>query len=105
MKRIALIPGLLFLLNSWDCIQKVNGTVLDAETLQPIDSVYVFKQNKNNDFGFTDTQGHFELASISGGLLGCPPMKVELKKVGYEIGFTEIEVGSHAKVYMRKVKK
>ncbi|MCC9167967.1 hypothetical protein [Pontibacter harenae] len=84
-------------------MQDVYGTVLDAETLEPIDSVYVYKQNDENDFGYTDLQGHFEVESISGGFFGCPPMTVELKKQGYEVESAEIEVGSHAKVFMRKV--
>ena len=105
MKRTALILGLLFLLSSCDCVQEVYGTVLDEETLEPIDSVYVYKQDDENDFGYTDPQGHFEVESISGGFFGCPPMSVELKKEGYEIKATEIEVGSHAKVFMRRIKK
>ncbi|WP_242917412.1 hypothetical protein [Pontibacter liquoris] len=105
MKRKALIIGILFLLSSCDCIQEVHGTVLDAETSEPIDSVYVYKQNDENDFGYTDPQGHFDVESISGGLFRCPPMTVELKKEGFEMTATEIEVGSHAKVFMRKVKK
>jgi hypothetical protein len=86
-------------------MQDVYGTVLDADTRQPLDSVFVYKQNKENDFGYTDTHGHFEVESISGGLFGCPAMTVELKKEGYEVESAEIEVGSHAKVFMRKIKK
>lgn len=91
------------LLFSCDCVQDVYGTVLDAETLQPIDSVYVYKQSKENDFGYTDEQGHFEINSIDGGLsFRCPPMAVILKKDGYEIDSTTIEVGTHAKVHLRR---
>ncbi len=103
MKRIAIILGLSFLIYSCDCKQDVYGTVLDAETLQPIDSVYAYKQNKENNFGYTDEQGHFEINSIDGGLsIGCPPMTVMFKKDGYEVDSTEIEVGTHAKVHLRK---
>lgn len=88
---------------SCDCKQDVYGTVLDAETLQPIDSVYVHKQSDENDFGYTDKQGHFEINSIDGGLsFGCPPMTVLLRKKGYIVDSTEIEVGNHAKVHLRK---
>lgn len=84
-------------------MQDVYGTVLDAETLQPIDSVYVYKQSNENDFGYTDEHDHFEINSISGGLsFGCPPMTVVFKKNGYEVDSTEIEVGTHAKVHLRK---
>ena len=78
------------------------GTVLDAETLQLINSVYVHKQNDENDSGYTDPQGHFEIESISGGFFECPPLTVELMNDGYVMESTEIEAGSHAKVFMRK---
>jgi hypothetical protein len=97
---------LILLLSSCDCVQDVYGTVLDADNHQPIDSVYVYKKNRESHYSYTDTNGHFEVESISGGLtFGCPPMTVELKKAGYEMSTTEIKVGSHVKIYMRKINK
>ncbi|MBF9252585.1 hypothetical protein I2I11_04705 [Pontibacter sp. 172403-2] len=103
MKGTATILSLLLLLCSCDCVQDIYGIVLDAETLQPINSVYVYKHSNEDDFGYTDAQGHFEINSISGGLsFGCPPMTVMFKKNGYEVDSAEIEVGAHAKVYLNK---
>lgn len=103
MKLTTIKLSLLVLLTSCDCVQDVYGTVIDAETLQPIDSVYAYKQNKGKDFGYTDERGHFEINSIDGGLsFGCPPMTVIFKKNGYEMDSTEIKVGAHAKVHLRK---
>ena len=116
LKRTVTILGLIFILSSCDCVQDVYGTILDVETvsilgvltetLKPIDSVYIYKRSHENDSGFTDTNGHFEINSIDGGLsIGCPPMTVMLQKKGYALDSIEIETGSHAKVFMRKIKK
>ena len=85
-------------------MQDVYGTVLDAETLQPIDSVYVYKNSNENHYGYTDSNGHFEINSIDGGLSGgCPPMTVIFKKNGYKLDSAEIEVGAHVKVQLQRI--
>ena len=82
-------------------MQKVSATVLDKETKQPIDSVYAVKAER--DLGeYTDTSGQFKLSSISGGLCGCPPMKVVVSKKGYEKQVIKIPAAKHAVILLKK---
>tara|TARA_R110002049_G_scaffold286226_1_gene467890 strand:+ start:4580 stop:4903 length:324 start_codon:yes stop_codon:yes gene_type:complete len=86
---------------SCDCHQNVSGKVLDSQTKEPIDSVYVHKINK--DYGkFTSENGAFELDATSGGLFGCPPMKIVLNKNGYEQKVEEIENSENKTIFLTK---
>jgi hypothetical protein len=71
----------------------VSGAVVDKQTNHPLDSAAVYKLNKPYDEAVSDTSGFFEVSSISGGLLGCPPMTVIVSKAGYQPDTVEIENG------------
>ena len=84
-----------------DCHQNVSGKVLDSNTKKPLDSVYVHKITK--DYGeYTSEKGIFELSATSGGLFGCPPMKIILNKKGYEQKAEEIENSGNKIIYLTK---
>ena len=94
-----LIFGITFI--SCDCRQNVSGKVLDSETKKPIDSVYVHKINK--DYGkYTSENGIFEINATSGGLFGCPAMKIVLTKKGYEQKIEEIENSKSKTIFLIK---
>jgi hypothetical protein len=84
-----------------DCHQNVSGKVLDSNTKKPLDSVYVHKITK--DYGeYTSENGMFELSATSGGLFGCPPMKIILNKKGYEQKVEEIENSGNKTILLTK---
>lgn len=80
MTRILIIIFVIPFLTSCDCYQRVAGTVVDKETGNPLQGVTVYNKKRGLVKTTTDTTGHFELTSISGGFR-CPPMTViaELK--------------------------
>lgn len=88
---IILTLSTLMLFTSCDCLQNVTGTVIDADTNQPIQGVQVHKQNKEYNKDETDEEGKFAIESISGGLFGCPPMTIIVSKEGYETKTVEID--------------
>ena len=92
----------LTILTSCDCLQNVAGTVIDAQTDQPIQDAHVQKENKENDQADTDENGNFEIRSISGGLLGCPPMTVIVSKKGYETLTVEIKNGGDETIKLKR---
>ena len=68
-------------------MREVTGTILDNETKQPIDSVFIFivKKNRSTENScYTDKYGKFKLNDISSGLFNCPDIKVFLTKKGYK---------------------
>lgn len=84
-----------------DCHQNVSGKVLDSATKKPLDSVYVHKITK--DYGeYTSENGIFELSAVSGGLFGCPPMKIILQKEGYEQIEEEIDNSENKTILLTK---
>jgi hypothetical protein len=108
MNRIILlltIIGMITILSCGDCLQKISGTVLDEQTKQPIDSVYIQEENKYDYNCFTDPKGNFKLSRISGGLFRCPTMKVVISKTGYETFSLKIENGEHKTIKLRKLSK
>lgn len=100
------IPLLWTLLPSCvgDCTQVVSGTVLDKVTKQPVDCVFVYKEHSEVDTTYTNKEGKFKISSISGGLWGCPPMKVGIMKRGYNQLSTEINAGGSAIIYLTRSK-
>ncbi len=75
---------LFFILISCDCDQTVRGTVIDIETKQPLKNILVYKKNDlRYPSTVTDSLGSFELSALSGGLSGCPPMKIIIEGEGY----------------------
>ncbi|MBR9847508.1 MAG: carboxypeptidase-like regulatory domain-containing protein [Algicola sp.] len=97
-----IILTLGIILTSCDCHQNVSGKVLDFDTKQPLDSVYVHKI-KRKIGKYTSEKGDFELSATSGGLFGCPPMKIILNKSGYEQKVEVIENSESKIIYLRKI--
>jgi hypothetical protein len=79
--RISILLFVFAVFVSCDCLQHVQGTVIDAETQQPIRDVIV----KRNTYQvcYTDSLGTFEFRVIAGGLFGCPNISVYFEKEGY----------------------
>jgi hypothetical protein len=73
-KIMTIIIGLT-LLTSCDCYLRISGFVIDKETGRPLAGVTVYNKSKVQNKTTTDSTGHFELSSISGGFR-CPPMTV-----------------------------
>ena len=94
---------ILILITSCDCVQRVEGTVIDSETLQLIDSALISKFGREISIEHTDSIGNFTLQGISGGLFGCPGMKVEIKKFGYETQVVHIKNAGYEKIKMKKL--
>ena len=96
---ILLIIGVTII--SCDCHQNVSGKVLDSDSKKPLDSVYVHKISR--EYGkYTSENGTFELDATSGGLFGCPPMKIVLNKKGYEQKEEEIENSGNKTIFLTK---
>lgn len=89
---------------SCDCMQIVSGTVIDGDTKKPLDSVLVYKENKNYDKSYTDTSGKFKIESISGGLFGCPGMTVVIERAGYEKQTMKIGCGDFETITLNRKK-
>lgn len=108
MKRLLLlltIIGMTTLFSCGDCLQKVSGTVIDEQSKQPIDSVYIQEENNYGYNSYTDQKGNFELSRISGGLFRCPPMKVVISKSSFETVSLKIENGEHKTIKLKKLPK
>lgn len=88
---VVLTLSTMMILSSCDCLQNVTGTVIDAETNQPIQGAQVHKQQREYDKDETDENGKFAIESISGGLFDCPPMTIVVSKDGYETKTVEID--------------
>lgn len=92
---------LSIILTSCDCYQNVTGTIVDAETNQPIEGAYVQKEHKDYDKDETDEKGNFKVESISGGFR-CPPMTVIISKEGYETLTVKINNGGNEKIKLKR---
>ena len=107
MKKLILLftlSGLVFFSSCGDCMQHASGTVFDAATNLPVDSVFVQKESRPTSFGaYSDQMGNFELEEISGGLFRCPAMKVVLTKEGFETKTVKIKNGKHVSIKLKKM--
>lgn len=98
---ITILIGLTFL-NSCDCYQRVEGTVIDKETGSPLQGVTVYNKNKEWSKTTTDTKGYFELSNVSGGFR-CPPMKVIADFKNYDKVEIVIPAGGQEIIKMQKL--
>ena len=85
-----------------DCPQSVSGTILDQDTKQPVDSVYIYNAQKAEVNTYSDNKGNFNLKSISGGLFRCPAMKIIMDKKGYCKDSIEIPNSDHSIMYLKR---
>lgn len=80
--RISSILSLI-LMFSCDCLQKVEGDLYDAQTMQTLSEVVIYK---NTEAYFTiksDINGHFVFTDIAGGT-NCPDVVLVFEKTGYQ---------------------
>lgn len=88
--KIYLLLFIIVISTSCDCLQHVQGVVLDVETQLPIDNVMVINNNLTDSLLtsdliiYTDSIGEFDFTSMAVGLFGCPKISLLLKKEGYE---------------------
>lgn len=90
-KRLLIISIVLVLIHSCDCIQHVQGYIVDSSNLQPIDSAEISRyyhkprlypyEQKN----YTDSTGRFDYKTKTGGLFRCPKLQFYIVKPGFEI--------------------
>ncbi len=81
--KINILLFVVSILTSCDCLQHVQGIVIDSETLLPINNVMVIKKEADRII-YTDSVGNFALMSMTGGLFGCPKIVLSFEKYGYE---------------------
>lgn len=80
--KISILVFVVAIFVSCDCLQHVQGVVIDAKTQLPIDKVMV-KESSRDWIIHTDSLGHFEITSMTGGLFGCPKILLSFEKKGY----------------------
>lgn len=100
LKLTTILIGLTFL-TSCDCLQRVDGTVIDKETGKPLQGVTVYNKSMEWRKTTTDTTGHFELSNISGGFR-CPPMTIIVENTNYKKYETSIPAGGQEIVKLEK---
>ena len=83
MKKNLFIAACALLLTACDCLQEVSGTVRDRETQLPIAEVQVKAKSSLRAYMQTDSTGKFGYHGISGGIFGCPKVKLQFSKAGY----------------------
>ena len=101
MRIIIILLTALTLLPSCDCLQRVTGTIVDKETGAPLQGVTVYNKNKDWNKITTDSSGHFELSSISGGFR-CPPMEIVVENTSYKKIVTKIPAGGEMIIQLEK---
>lgn len=72
-----------FSLLSCDCLQKVEGTVFDASTNQPIVDVTIYKSTESYHSIKTDSQGKFSFSDIETPK-NCSTVKLVFEKKNYK---------------------
>lgn len=92
---------ILISITSCDCFQHVSGTIMDKETGKPLEGVTVYNKNKDWIKITTDSTGHFELSSISGGFR-CPPISLIIEKENYSTINTKIPSGGIEIIQLEK---
>ncbi|WP_417352824.1 carboxypeptidase-like regulatory domain-containing protein [Flavobacterium alkalisoli] len=102
MKKTIMLAFITCITISCDCYQVAEGIVIDKETKKPLKNVVVYNKNKPYNKKQTDSLGKFELSGISGGMFGCPPMKVIIEKAGYTSGEVEISSGEEKTIELEK---
>jgi hypothetical protein len=92
----------LFLLLSCDCDQHANGEVIDEATKQLLPDVYIHIKGKPERHMTTDKTGSFHLTNISGGIGGCPSLKLIFEKPGYYATEVDFDTPDPKKIRLRK---
>jgi hypothetical protein len=81
----------LFTLVGCESQQHISVTVVDEDSGQALDSVFVQVNagkdgdyNKSTDEGYTDENGHYETYMMIGCTFGCYDIQMTYTKTGYE---------------------
>jgi hypothetical protein len=86
-QRWLILAGASLMLSACDCIQQVDGVVMDQHRAQPIDDVEIFERSADGTYDktyfTTDMGGRFEFNGISGGPCGCPDVQLHFSNPGY----------------------
>ena len=79
--KFSILALIIAIFTSCDCLQHIQGSVIDSKTRLPIEKVMI-KENSRELVIHTDSLGQFEFTSMTGGLLGCPKISLsfELRK-------------------------
>lgn len=75
--------SLLLLLFSCDCLQKVEGDLYDAQTMQTLSDVVIYKKTESYHSIKSDAKGHFQFSDIESGT-NCPDVILVFEKTGYQ---------------------
>jgi hypothetical protein len=73
----------LTLLFSCDCLQKVEGDLYDAQTMQTLSDVVIYKKTESYHTIKSDAKGHFQFSDIESGT-NCPDVVLVFEKTGYK---------------------
>ena len=73
----------VFLL-SCDCFTRIQGTVSDSATGNPIIDVRVLKGNPKAEWAITDSSGNFEFMHIDGGFFCNRHPELTFVTIGYD---------------------
>lgn len=83
MKNLFCIVISVFLIGCGDCIQELDGNVMDKDSKILLTGVKIWKENKPNETFFTGEYGGFSYSAVSNGTLGCPDFSLVFHKEGY----------------------
>ncbi len=75
---------LITLLIGCDCVQEIEGFVIDDKSEIVIKGVKVWKKQRPSIIEETDNSGLFNYHGISGGIWKCPDLNLIFEKEGYE---------------------
>lgn len=70
-------------IESCDCLQKVEGKVFDAQSMEVLSEVVIYKQSESYHNIKTDTSGIFKFTDIESGR-NCSDVRLVFEKIGYK---------------------
>ena len=83
MKKIIIYIMTIFLIGC-DCVQEIEGYVIDEDSGKVIDGVKVWKKQRPNMIEESDKSGFFNYHGISGGIRKCADLNLIFEKEGYK---------------------
>lgn len=83
LKSCLVLSVFALFLQSCDCLQKVEGKVLDDQSMKALSDVVIHKQSQSYDSIKTDTSGVFKFSDIDGGR-NCSEVALVFEKTGYK---------------------
>lgn len=82
MQKI-IVFGLMIVFAACECYTTGDGRVYDEQSKQPLSGATVTVDCEDAT-ATTDSSGYFEIGYLSGGLFGCPDLKLTISMDGYE---------------------